>query len=257
MVDVSIAEDRPGHQGTGVRKLQPVREHRRFIIVFVISAMLTALALTYIFSEAYRARTTIFFKTSEMTQLANHRTQALGSPYPSNTGFKAICQRIAQTLDGDALLRQVVRDRHLDAPKPRNISGPWLARYYKQAATERSYGAASDRLRVLNQIQARYVILSAQLKRDFSSLSDAYKEPMIPATSGESELRLQAKATAPPVPISPVEIYHVITTGFLVLAVAIGSRGQDAPIHATESYEALTPCWKFVSGEQLVEGEKW
>jgi hypothetical protein len=144
--------------------------------VFVNSAMLTALALTFIFSEAYRVRTTVFFKTSEMTQLANHPTQALGSPYPSNTGFKAIYQRIAQTLDSDALLRQVVKDRHLDAPKPRNISGPWLARYCKQAATERSYGAASDRLRVLNQIQARYVILLAQLKRDFSSLSDAYKE---------------------------------------------------------------------------------
>jgi hypothetical protein len=80
---------------------------------------------------------------------------------------------------------------------------------------------------------------------------------MIPATSGGSGLRLQAKATAPPVPISPVEIYRVIARGFLALAVAIGSRGEDAPIHATESYEGLTTCWKFVGGEQLVEGEKW
>jgi hypothetical protein len=37
--------------------------------------------------------------------------------------------------------------------------------------------------------------------------------------------------------------------------VALGA--QAAPIHATESYEALTACWKFVSGERLVEGEKW
>ena len=111
--------------------------------------------------------------------------------------------------------------------------------------------------RVLSQIQARYVILSAQLKRDFSSLSDAYKEAMIPATSGESELHLRAKTTALPVPIPPIEIHHVIATGFLALAVAIGSQGQDAPIHATESYEALTACWKIVSDEQLVEGQKW
>jgi hypothetical protein len=109
--------------------------------------------------------------------------------------------------------------------------------------------------RVLNGMQASYVILSAELKRDFSSLGDASKEAMIPAPSGESEL--QAKATAPPVSIPPIEIHHVMATGFLAPAVAIGSRGQDALIHATASCEALTACWKFVSGEQLVEGKKW
>jgi hypothetical protein len=75
--------------------------------------------------------------------------------------------------------------------------------------------------------------------------------------SGRSELHLQANATAPPVPISPIEIHHVIAARFLALAVAIGSRGQDTPIHATESYQAFTACWKFVRGGQLVEGERW
>ncbi len=110
-----------------------------------------------------------------------------------------------------------------------------------QAATERSDGAASDRLWFLNQSQARYDISLAQLKRDFSSLGDADEETMIPATSGESKLHLQAKATAPPAPISPTEIHHVITAGFLALAVASGSRGQDTPIYATESHEAHRP----------------
>jgi len=41
------------------------------------------------------------------------------------------------------------------------------------------------------------------------------------------------------------------------LAVAIGSRGQDTPMHATESDEALIAARNFVRGEQLVEGGKW
>jgi hypothetical protein len=42
-----------------------------------------------------------------------------------------------------------------------------------------------------------------------------------------------------------------------MIGVFVTLGGQDAPIHATGSYEALIACWKFVSGEQLVEGKKW
>ena len=95
----------------------------------------------------------------------------------------------------------------------------------KLASIERSDAAANARLQVLNQTQARYDLLSAQLsaaKRDFSSLSDAYQEAVIQATSGQSELHLQAEATAPPIPISPIKVYHVAAAGFLALMIAIG-----------------------------------
>jgi hypothetical protein len=42
-----------------------------------------------------------------------------------------------------------------------------------------------------------------------------------------------------------------------MVGVFVASGGQDTPIHATESYEAFTACWKFVRGEKLVEGKKW
>jgi hypothetical protein len=38
--------------------------------------------------------------------------------------------------------------------------------------------------------------------------------------------------------------------------VFVASRGQHTPVRATESYETFTACWKFVRGEQLVEGTK-
>ena len=88
--------------------MQPLREHLAFIVVFVLSAMLSALALTYIYSERYRAEATIFFKPAETTKLTQHTTEALGAPFPSNTQFIAVDKTISQLLDSDALLRQVV-----------------------------------------------------------------------------------------------------------------------------------------------------
>ena len=411
--------------------MQPMREHLAFIVVFVLSAMLSALALTYIYSERYRAEATIFFKPLEVTRLTTHSTQALGAPFPSYTVFKALDQTFADLAGSDTLLRRVVADLHLEVPKPRDMSGPWYVRYYQQAkyalvdfandtwmilkwgriiddpvgaaiarlriavklsssdsylysltvmadtpplavaiaddlgahlvdslrqddlrvsaerrpqaaalrddkareieriaekvrdllarsqaaslhdelveatsrashllkqqadtaadlrqsdgklaelggklrgisaasasverdppvmrrqslisaddyaklvsqkldaevnsgalrarldSIERSSAAAALRLQVLNQAQAQYNLLSAQLdaaKRDYTALSDAYQEAVLQST-GQGELRLQAKATAPPLPVSPIKIYHVGAAGGLALMIAIG-----------------------------------
>jgi len=112
--------------------MRPLREHRAFIVVFVLSAMLSALALTYMYSERYRAAATIFFKPAERTKLTQHTTVALGAPFPSNTQFVAVDKTISQLLDSDALLRHVVADLHLEVPEPRDLSGPWYVRYYNQ-----------------------------------------------------------------------------------------------------------------------------
>ena len=113
----SLAEDTVRVDSELLRDaMQPLREHIAFIVVFVLSAMLSALALTYIYSERYRGEATILFKPAELTKLTQHTTQALGSPFPSNTAFKAIDQTITQMLDSDALLRQVVADLHLEVP---------------------------------------------------------------------------------------------------------------------------------------------
>jgi uncharacterized protein involved in exopolysaccharide biosynthesis len=419
--------------------MRPLREHRAFIIVFVLSAMLSALALTYMYSERYRAEATIFFKPAETTKLTQHTTEALGAPFPSNTQFVAVDKTISQLLDSDALLRQVVADLHLEIPEPRDVSGPWYVQYYTQiknaledyssyawdilrwgriiddpvggavarlrsslkvtsndsyvynltasantpqrakaiaddlgtrlvdtlrridlgaaeerrdrlaelrdekgrdlenieeqirdlqarnqiaslndelteattlasnlqreqgdtkaelhesdaklaellaeltklteltartqlptreaenagrdlaetarssrsrfvrltsdrldaqlrsrglnaklASTDRSYAAAKARLQDLAQVQAKYDFLSAQLaaaKRDYASLSDAYEEAVIETTTGQSQLHIEALATALPAPISPIKIYHVGAAGALALMIALG-----------------------------------
>lgn len=432
MVDGSVNGSNSAYPDAEREGLRPLRAHRAFIVVFVLSAMLSALTLTYIYSERHRAETTIFFKPSDVTQLSTHATQALGSPFPY-TLFKVVAQTVIALVDSDALLRRVVTELHLDVKEPRDFSGPWYIRYYKEvkyrladdmsdlwqflkwgrlieedpvdqaivglrkqvkvrnddsyvftlqvsaktpqrsvatanalAATlvellarddqrasrkrgeelealrdgkireiediearirdllarnhvasvqeeiekvtarashlqqersgtmadlrqsegkvaglaeklrlpnpqttareedttafhrvsrvtaedyakltsdrlsaevasgslrarldsiERSYAALVPRLQVLDQMQAEYDLMSAQLqsaKRDYTALTDAYQEAVIKATSGQSELHIQAKATASLGPVSPIKIYHVGAAGLLAALIAIG-----------------------------------
>ena len=95
----------------------------------------------------------------------------------------------------------------------------------KLASIERSHAAATARLQVLDNVHAQYDFLTAQLtaaKRDFSALSDSYQESVIQSTTGQGELRLQAKATAPPLPVSPIKIYHIAAAAGVALMIAIG-----------------------------------
>ena len=111
--------------------LRPLRENRGFIAIFVLSAVLTALALTYAYSERYRSEVTIFFKPSEVTHLSSHSIQALGSPFPY-TLFKVVAQTVIGLVDSDGLLRRVVLELRLDAKEPKDFSGPWYIRLYKE-----------------------------------------------------------------------------------------------------------------------------
>jgi uncharacterized protein involved in exopolysaccharide biosynthesis len=111
--------------------LRPLREHVAFIVVFIVSAMLSALTITYVYAERYLGETTVFFKPADVTLINEHSTQAFGSPFPT-TPFKVISQTITGLVDSDAVLRQVVRQLHLDVPEPKNYTGSWFVRTYKE-----------------------------------------------------------------------------------------------------------------------------
>src|SRR5258708_19572128 len=123
MVDGLAAAESAPFTNTEQETLRPLREHRAFITVFVLSAMLSALVLTYIYSERYRAEATIFFKPSDVTLLNNHTTEALGSPVPSPT-LRHITQTITGLVDSDVMLRRIVPHLPLHFDQPSHFSLP-------------------------------------------------------------------------------------------------------------------------------------
>lgn len=129
--------DGPGHRDEAPyadeqeEMFRPLREHRAFIIAFVLSAMLSALVLTYIYSERFLGETTIFFKPADITRINEHTTEAFGSPFPT-TPFKVISQTISGLVSSDSVLRRVVVQLHLDRAEPKDYSGPWYMRRYKE-----------------------------------------------------------------------------------------------------------------------------
>lgn len=102
------------------------------MVVFVLSAMLTALALTYVYSEKYESYTAISYRVQEVTRFKPQQNEAMGSPAPQ-APFKVIGSTLQEVLKSDAILLDVVRALDLHVSEPADYSGPWYRSYYRQA----------------------------------------------------------------------------------------------------------------------------
>ncbi len=116
----------------------PVRQSR-FILVFVVSAVLTSLVLTYVYSEKYESYTVISYRTQEVTRFKAQQNESLGSPAPQ-APFKVISQTLQEVLKSDAILLDVVKDLQLDVKKT-GYEGPWYKVAYEWTKdTIKEYG---------------------------------------------------------------------------------------------------------------------
>lgn len=109
-----------------------LHEQRGFVIVFVLSAILTALALTYILSEKYEASADISYRVQEVTRFKAQQNEAMGSPAPQ-APFKVIGSTLQEVLRSDAILRDVVLAMQLHVQAPVVVDGPWYRRWYVTA----------------------------------------------------------------------------------------------------------------------------
>ena len=112
-------------------KLALLKRQKGFIIVFCLSAIITSLALTYVFSEKYKAGTTIFYRGQEVTRLKAQDTEAFGSPLPAPP-FKVIGNTLQEVVNNQSLLEEVVANLKLDQKKPEEPTGPWYIRLYEE-----------------------------------------------------------------------------------------------------------------------------
>jgi uncharacterized protein involved in exopolysaccharide biosynthesis len=109
--------------------LEILRRQRSFVAIFTGSAMLTALLLTYAFSEKYEAATAVFYRPQEITRLKAQQPQAFGSPVPAPP-FKVIGKTIEEMILSEIVLGHVVDRLNLDEDN-KVYEGPWYSRFYE------------------------------------------------------------------------------------------------------------------------------
>lgn len=97
------------------RHLDVVRRSKYLIATFCISAIISSLALTYIFSEKYVASTTILYHPREQVRFQANQSEALGFPTPFVT-YESIGNTLESLVTSDAIVQQVVKTLHLDKP---------------------------------------------------------------------------------------------------------------------------------------------
>jgi len=88
------------------------------ILVFCLSASLSSLALTYIFSEKYVAYTTVLYRPKEAVRFQLKQPEAMGFPPPFVT-YESIGNTLEELARSDAIARQVVQILGLDRPAPK------------------------------------------------------------------------------------------------------------------------------------------
>lgn len=101
-----------------------------FIILFCASAILTALALTYVASDKYEAATTISYRPQEITRLKAEDTHAFGSPSPAPP-FEVISKSLNELVKSESILHSVVLELHLDRTFPPPTDELWYEHWYR------------------------------------------------------------------------------------------------------------------------------
>jgi uncharacterized protein involved in exopolysaccharide biosynthesis len=110
---------------------KPLRTYRFFVLVFTAASALSALAITYVYSEKYEAQKTLVFKPTEVTRLGDHDTQVFGAPAPM-PAYKIIGTTLDDLAKSDLVLGKVVSKLGLDEVEPPTYSGPFYYVWYKK-----------------------------------------------------------------------------------------------------------------------------
>lgn len=115
--------------GVDIQKyLDVLAKQKAFILVFVLSAILSSLSLTYITSKKYEAATTIFYRPIEMSMLRAREIESFGAPVPTPP-FKVIMQTLRDAVKNESVLRPVVGELELDKSIKAEYSS-WYKRWF-------------------------------------------------------------------------------------------------------------------------------
>lgn len=124
-----------------------LQRQKYLILLFCVSASLTSLALTYVFSEKYVAYTTVLYQPNEAVTFRPKDREALGFPTPA-VSLESIGNTLDELVKSDGILEHVVRTLHLDVRPPRPRSNALATAFYTVKDYVKEYaGGAWELLR--------------------------------------------------------------------------------------------------------------
>ncbi|KHE93313.1 MAG: hypothetical protein K8F52_14905 [Candidatus Scalindua rubra] len=106
-------------------------QQKGFVLCFCLSAIITSLALTYLFSEKYVAGITIYYRPVETSLMRMKDVASFGAPAPTPP-FRVIVQTLVDIVRSDVILRPLVTELGLDKEVEKSESG-WIQRWYHVA----------------------------------------------------------------------------------------------------------------------------
>ena len=106
-------------------------QQKSFVLVFCLSACLSSLALTYVFSEKYETGVAIFYRPIETSLLRQKDTETFGAPAPTPP-FKVIIQTLQDILRSEVILKPVVNELGLDKEEVAIYNSLWYKRWYQK-----------------------------------------------------------------------------------------------------------------------------
>lgn len=112
------------HWGELTEHLEILLRQKVFILLFVFSAAIGALIISFIVSEKYEASASVYYRPMENVMLRFRSTESLGAPMPTPP-FKIIVQTFNDAVRSEALLRPIVEKLHLEkrVQKPEGLRG--------------------------------------------------------------------------------------------------------------------------------------
>lgn len=108
----------------------PLQRNLSFVVVFVLAAALSALGLTYVYSERYEAQVAIEYRPQEIIRLRAPEAQSFGSAVPAPP-FKVISQTLQELVGSEAIMARIVAEFDLTRVE-RQYSGPWWRVWFAQ-----------------------------------------------------------------------------------------------------------------------------
>lgn len=122
-----------------------VLRQKYLILTFCVSAALTSLALTYVFSEKYVAYSTILYQPNEAVTFRPKDREALGFPTPL-VSLESIGNTLDEFAKSDGAIERVVRALRLDVKRPRPESSWFMTTFHSVKDTVKEYGGKTWQL---------------------------------------------------------------------------------------------------------------